>query len=178
MNTLRSFYLEKRVELAKQLDLRSLQDVPNLEKVILNRGMGEYSENHAVLNETLDEFAKLTGQRPVIRKSKKAISNFKLRLDQPIGCMVTLRSARMYDFLAKFLYLSLPKIRDFRGISRTSFDGRGNYAIGLKEVSIFPELGFSGYDKDRGMNIVIVTSADTDDLARALLVILGFPFRK
>lgn len=157
---------------------KNIMAVPKIEKIVINRGVGESTQNSKAIDFTVDVFTAITGQKPVITKSKKAISNFKLRENQPIGCKVTLRSKKMYDFLTKLLKVALPKIRDFRGVSRYAFDGRGNYTLGLKEDALFPEVNYDQIDRSRGFDITIVTSAHTNGEAFDLLELLGMPFRK
>jgi large subunit ribosomal protein L5 len=172
-------YYEQTVRgrLLKEFGLENPHQVPRLEKVVLNVGMGDGAKNPKSLEAAADELAVITGQRPVITRAKKAISNFSLRAGVPIGCAVTLRGARMYEFLDRFITLAVPRIRDFRGLPNRSFDGRGNYTFGIKEQMIFPEIDFDKVERIHGMDITIVTSATRDDLAMALLRELGWPFR-
>ncbi|HET8624897.1 MAG TPA: 50S ribosomal protein L5 [Gemmatimonadales bacterium] len=172
-------YYEQTVRgrLQKEFALQNPHQVPRLAKVVLNVGMGDGAKNPKALEAAADELATITGQRPVITRAKKAISNFSLRAGVPIGCAVTLRGARMYEFLDRFITLAVPRIRDFRGLPSRSFDGRGNYTFGIKEQMIFPEIDFDKVEKIHGMDITIVTSASRDDLAMALLRELGWPFR-
>ncbi len=165
-------------QLMKQFSYSSVMQVPRLEKVVLNMGLGEAIQNVKLLESAQKEIGDITGQKPVITKARKAIANFKLRQGMPIGCKVTLRSERMYEFLDRLLNLALPRIRDFKGVSAKAFDGRGNYALGIREQIIFPEIEYDKIDKIKGMNIVINTSARTDEEAKALLVMLGMPFEK
>ncbi|MEX0802596.1 MAG: 50S ribosomal protein L5 [Candidatus Binatia bacterium] len=153
----------------------SLQ-VPKLEKVTINVGLGEATQNIKALDSTVAEITAITGQKPVITRAKKAIANFKLREGVPIGCMVTLRRARMYEFLDRLIHVALPRVRDFKGISDRSFDGRGNYSLGLREQIIFPEINVDKVEKTRGMTVTITTTAKTDPEGRALLRLLGMPF--
>lgn len=153
-------------------------EVPKLEKVVINMGLGELKENPKALEFALNDLMVITGQKPVVTKAKKSVANFKLRQGMNIGCKVTLRGDRMYDFMDKLISISLPRVRDFRGISPTSFDGRGNYSLGVKEQLIFPEINYDKIDKIRGMDITIVTTARTDEECKALLDALGMPFRK
>jgi large subunit ribosomal protein L5 len=164
--------------LMKELNLSSRMQVPNLKKIVVNLSTAEAVKNPKVLNTAVDEITAITGQKAVITKSKKSISNFKLREDMPIGVMVTLRKERMWAFLERLIHLSLPRVRDFRGLSPRGFDGRGNYNMGLKEQIIFPEIDYDRVDAVRGMNITICTSAANDNQGRALLEALGMPFRK
>jgi large subunit ribosomal protein L5 len=152
--------------------------VPKLKKIVVNMGVGEASRNVKVVDIAADELGKITGQKPVIRKARKAISSFKLRQGMPIGVSVTLRGDIMYEFLDRLISVALPRVRDFKGLNTDSFDGRGNYTMGLKDQLLFPEIDFAKVDKARGMNVTFVTSARTDDEARALLAHLGLPFRK
>jgi large subunit ribosomal protein L5 len=164
--------------LIKELGLKSTMQVPDLEKIVLNVSTNEAVRNPKVLNTAADELTAITGQRAVITKAKKSISNFKLREGMPIGATVTLRKERMWSFLERLIHLSLPRVRDFRGLSPRGFDGRGNYNMGLKEQIIFPEIDYDRADQVRGMNITICTSAVNDNQGRALLEALGMPFRK
>ncbi len=152
--------------------------VPRIKKVVLNMGLGEAIENPKILDSASNELASISGQKPIITRAKKSIAAFKVRKGMPIGCCVTLRRQRMYDFLTKMINIAIPRIRDFRGISPKAFDGRGNYTLGIKEQIIFPEIDYDKIDKIKGMNITIVTTADTDEEARYLLDTLGMPFRK
>jgi large subunit ribosomal protein L5 len=162
----------------KEFQYKNPMQAPKLVKVVLNVGMGEAISNAKSLDHAADELGKITGQRPVITKAKKSIATFKLREGMPIGCMVTLRRERMYEFLDRFINAALPRIRDFKGVSSKSFDGRGNYTVGIKEQIIFPEIEFDKVDSVHGMDIVIVTTAKTDEEGRALLGHLGMPYRK
>ncbi|HET6267191.1 MAG TPA: 50S ribosomal protein L5 [Acidobacteriota bacterium] len=159
-------------------DYKNTMAVPRLRKIVVNMGVGEASKNIKILDSAVDEIGKITGQKAVVRRAKKAISSFKLREGMPIGASVTLRGDRMYEFLDRLISVALPRVRDFKGLSPDSFDGRGNYTIGLKDQLIFPEIDYAKVDKARGMNITVVTSARTDDEARTLLVHLGLPFRR
>lgn len=164
--------------LMKELNLKSRMQVPGLKKIVINVSTAEAVKNPKVLNAAADELAAITGQKAVITKAKKSISNFKLREGMPIGAMVTLRKERMWAFLERLIHLSLPRVRDFRGLSPRGFDGRGNYNMGLKEQIIFPEIDYDKAEQVRGMNITICTSAANDNQGRALLEALGMPFRK
>ncbi|HTG01837.1 MAG TPA: 50S ribosomal protein L5 [Nitrospirota bacterium] len=164
--------------LMKEFQYKSLMQAPKLVKVVLNVGLGEAISNAKALEHAADELAKISGQKAVITRAKKSIATFKLREGMPIGCMVTLRRDRMYEFLDRFISAALPRIRDFKGISSKSFDGRGNYSIGIKEQVIFPEIEIDKVDTIHGMDIVIVTTARTDEEGRALLGHLGMPYRK
>jgi large subunit ribosomal protein L5 len=163
--------------LMKQLNCKNINQVPRIEKIVVNRGVGEASQDIKVLDRTIDEIYSITRQKPAIRKAKKSIANFKLRAGQPIGVMVTLRGVRMYAFLEKLMDTALPRIRDFKGLSPHSFDGRGNYTFGIREQLIFPEIDYNKVDKIRGMNVSIITTAHNDETAKALLDAFGFPFR-
>ena len=164
--------------LMKELGLKSTMQVPGLKKIVINLSTAEAVKNPKVLNTAVDELTAITGQKAVITKSKKSISNFKLREGMPIGAMVTLRKERMWSFLERLIHLSLPRVRDFRGLNSRGFDGRGNYNMGLKEQIIFPEIDYDKAEQVRGMNITICTSAVNDNQGRALLEALGMPFRK
>ncbi|WP_035991899.1 50S ribosomal protein L5 [Leptolyngbya sp. KIOST-1] len=164
-------------KLMEQFKYENIHQVPKVVKVTVNRGLGEASQNAKALESSLSELALITGQRPVVTRAKKAIAGFKIRQGMPVGVMVTLRSDRMYAFLNRLINLTLPRIRDFRGISPKSFDGRGNYTLGLREQLIFPEIDYDSIDQIRGMDITIVTTASTDEEGRALLKELGMPFR-
>jgi large subunit ribosomal protein L5 len=175
---LQEFYHKTvRAKLQKDFGLANPHQVPRLDKVVLNIGMGDAGKNPKQLEAAVEELGLITGQRAVITRAKKAIANFGLRAGMPVGCTVTLRGARMYEFLDRFITLSIPRIRDFRGLPNRSFDGRGNYTFGIKEQMIFPEINFDKVEKIHGMDITIVTSTDRDDLAMALLRELGWPFR-
>ncbi|MEJ7575428.1 MAG: 50S ribosomal protein L5 [Pyrinomonadaceae bacterium] len=164
--------------LAKEFNLTNPMRTPRLEKIVINMGIGEAIANAKLLDTAADELTSITGQKPVITRAKKSIASFKLRKGMPIGVMVTLRGDRMYEFLDRFVSVALPRVRDFRGISPKSFDGRGNYTVGIREQLIFPEIDFNKVDKARGMNISIITTAPNDEEARALLRSLGMPFRQ
>ncbi len=166
-----------RTNLAKQFGLTNPHQVPRLVKIVLNVGMGEGAKNPKLIEAVADELAVITGQKPVVRRSKKAIANFSLRQGQPIGVSVTLRNARMFEFLDRFINVAVPRVRDFRGLPSKSFDGRGNYTLGIKEQMVFPEIDFDKVEKIHGMDITIVTTAGRDDLALALLREFGWPFR-
>ncbi len=164
-------------KLLKDLSLSNIHQVPKVVKVNVNRGLGEAAQNSKTLEASLAEMATITGQKALVTRAKKAIAGFKIRQGMPIGCTVTLRGDRMYAFLERLINLALPRIRDFRGVSPKSFDGRGNYTLGVKEQLIFPEISFDKIDSIRGMDITIVTSASSDEEGRALLKALGIPFR-
>lgn len=156
----------------------SVMQAPKIDKIIINMGVGEAKENKKFLEKAVEEMTLIAGQKPVLTKAKKSVSNFKIREGMAVGCKVTLRGQRMYDFLDKLVNVSLPRVRDFRGVSKTSFDGRGNYALGVKEQLIFPEINYDKIDKIRGMDIIITTTANTDEEARELLKLMGMPFSK
>jgi len=164
--------------LMEKFQYKNINEVPKLEKIVINMGVGEARDNAKVLDTAMADLSIITGQKPVITRAKKSIANFKLREGMPIGCKVTLRGSRMYEFADKVISIALPRVRDFRGISSKSFDGRGNYAFGVKEQLIFPEIEFDKVDKVRGMDIIFVTTAKTDEEARELLSLLGMPFRE
>ncbi|MBT9312333.1 50S ribosomal protein L5 [Leptothoe kymatousa] len=175
---LKDFYNTKVVpKLMEQFEYQNVHEVPKVLKVTVNRGLGEASQNAKALEASVSEVGVITGQRPVITRAKKAIAGFKIRQGMPVGVMVTLRAERMYAFLNRLINLVLPRIRDFRGVSPKSFDGRGNYTLGLREQLIFPEVDYDSVDQVRGMDITIVTTAKTDEEGRALLKELGMPFR-
>lgn len=179
MNRLREKYENQiKDELMKEFNYKSTMQIPKIEKIVVNIGVGDAVSNAKLLEESVAELELITGQKPVVTKSKKSIAGFKLREGMPIGTKVTLRGDKMYDFLDKLVSISLPRVRDFRGVSADSFDGRGNYTLGIKEQLIFPEINFDKVNKTRGMDIVIVTTANTDEQARALLTHLGMPFKK
>jgi large subunit ribosomal protein L5 len=164
--------------LIKHFDYKNVMAVPKLEKIVVNMGLGEAIANAKILDTATDELGRITGQRPVITRAKKSIANFKLRQNMPIGAAVTLRGDRMFEFLDRLTSVVLPRVRDFRGVSTKSFDGRGNYTLGLRDQLIFPEISYEKVDKIRGMNVTIVTTARTDDEARELLRQFGMPFRQ
>ena len=164
-------------KLMDQFKYTNIHQVPKLVKVTVNRGLGEASQNAKALDSSINEIGIITGQKPVVTRAKKAIAGFKIRKGVPVGVMVTLRADRMYDFLDRLINLALPRIRDFRGISPKSFDGRGNYSLGLREQLIFPEIEYDSIDQIRGMDISIITTANTDEEGRALLKEMGMPFR-
>jgi large subunit ribosomal protein L5 len=175
---LKTLYREKIVpKMMEEFKYENLHQVPKIIKVTVNRGLGEASQNAKALESSLAEIALITGQKPVVTRAKKAIAGFKLRQGMPVGIMVTLRSDRMYAFLDRLINLALPRIRDFRGVSAKSFDGRGNYTLGIREQLIFPEVDYDSIDQIRGMDISIVTTASTDEEGRALLKEMGMPFR-
>jgi large subunit ribosomal protein L5 len=163
--------------LMKEFGLKNVMAVPKLEKVVINMGVGEATQNAKVLDPAVAELQQITGQKPVVTKAKKSIAAFKVREGMPIGAMVTLRGDRMYEFLDRLMNVALPRVRDFRGVSTKSFDGRGNYTLGLHDQLIFPEIDYAKVEKQKGMNVTIVTTAKSDDHARALLRQMGMPFR-
>jgi large subunit ribosomal protein L5 len=176
---LKTFYQDKVVpKLLDQFNYENIHQVPKLVKVTVNRGLGEASQNAKALEASLTEIAVITGQKPVVTRAKKAIAGFKIRQGMPVGVMVTLRGDRMYAFLDRLINLALPRIRDFRGVSPKSFDGRGNYTLGVREQLIFPEISYDSIDQIRGMDIAITTTASTDEEGRALLKEMGMPFRE
>jgi large subunit ribosomal protein L5 len=179
MARLKDKYLKEVLpKLMKENDYHSIMQVPRLTKITINVGVGEATQNPKTLEAAVGELTQITGQKPQVNKARKSISNFKLREGQPIGCSVTLRRERMYEFLDRLVSIAMPRIRDFRGVSAKSFDGRGNYNLGLREQLIFPEIDYDKIDKIRGMTVSITTTARTDDEARQLLTELGMPFRK
>ena len=179
MSQLQTLYEEQVVpQLKEKFKYTNVHEIPKLEKIVLNMGMGEAIQNIKILDSAVDELMMIAGQRPVITRAKKSIAAFKLRVGMPIGCMVTLRRERMFDFLNKLVNIALPRVRDFRGISPKAFDGRGNYSVGIREHIIFPEIDYDKIDKIKGMNISIVTTARSDEEGRELLTLLGMPFRK
>jgi large subunit ribosomal protein L5 len=178
MSRLKTLYeAEVRPQLIKEFNYRNIMEVPKLQKVVLNMGLGEAIQNIKILDNAVEELAQIAGQKPVITRAKKSIASFKLRENMPIGCMVTLRRDRMYEFLDKLIHIALPRVRDFRGVSAKSFDGRGNYTLGIREHIIFPEINYDKIDKIKGLNITINMSAKTDEEGRLLLKLLGMPFR-
>lgn len=179
MNRLKQkYHAEVTQALSAKFNYSSVMECPKLEKVVINMGIGEAIANPKLLDEAVAELTQITGQKPVVTKSKKSIANFKLREGMPIGCKVTLRGEKIYEFLDKLFNISLPRVRDFRGVSKTAFDGRGNYTLGIKEQLIFPEINFDKVNKVRGMDIVIVTTAKTNEEGQELLTLMGMPFHK
>lgn len=179
MNRLLESYKKDVVPaLMKEFSYSSIMQAPKVEKIVLNVGLGEAVANPKVIEDAVEELTQITGQRPVVTKAKRSIANFKLREGMPIGCKVTLRGEKMYDFLDKLVSISLPRVRDFRGVSDTAFDGRGNYTLGVREQIIFPEINIDKVSKIRGMDIVIVTTASSNEEAKSLLTGLGMPFAK
>ena len=177
--SLKEKYLEDIVpKLTEQFNFTNVHQVPKVVKITINRGLGEASQNAKALESSLNELTVITGQKPVVTRAKKAIASFKIREGMPVGVMVTLRGEKMYAFLERLINLALPRIRDFRGISPKSFDGRGNYSLGVREQLMFPEIDYDSIDRIRGMDISIVTSATNDEEGRALLKEMGMPFRE
>lgn len=179
MNRLQEKYnTSVKTELVNKFGYKSSMQIPKIEKIVINMGCGDAVANSKVLDDAVEELTIITGQKPVVTKAKKSIANFKLREGMPIGCKVTLRGERMYEFLDKLVSIALPRVRDFHGVNGNAFDGRGNYTLGVKEQLIFPEINFDQIKKVRGMDIVIVTTAPTDEEGRTLLALMGMPFRK
>jgi large subunit ribosomal protein L5 len=179
MARLKKLYLDELApRLMQELQLKNAMEVPRVEKVVINMGLGEAIQNIKVLESAVDELTRITGQKAVITRAKRSIASFKLREGMPIGCMVTLRRERAFEFLDRLINVALPRVRDFKGVSPKGFDGRGNYTVGIREQLIFPEIDLEKIDKVKGMNVTIVTSARTDEEGRALLAALGMPFRK
>jgi len=179
MARLKKLYWEELApRLMQELQLKNVMEVPRVEKVVINMGLGEAIQNIKVLEAAVDELTRITGQKAVITRAKRSIASFKLREGMPIGCMVTLRRERAFEFLDRLINVALPRVRDFKGVSPKGFDGRGNYTVGIREQLIFPEIDLEKIDKVKGMNVTIVTSARTDEEGRALLAALGMPFRK
>ena len=178
MEALRKKYVEEAVPaLMKKFEYESIMQVPKLNKIVINIGLGDVKDNPKAWDNAIEELTLISGQKPIITKAKKSIANFKLREGAKIGCSVTIRGQKMYEFAYKFVNLALPRVRDFRGVSPKSFDGRGNYSIGIKEQLIFPEIEYDKVDKLRGMDITFVTTAKTNEEGKELLSLLGMPFR-
>ena len=169
---------EVKANLMKEFNYSSVMEIPKIEKIVANIGVGDATGNSKLIDDSVKELQQITGQKPVVTKAKKSIATFKLREGMPIGCKVTLRGERMYEFYDKLVSITLPRTRDFRGVNKNAFDGRGNYTLGIKEQTIFPEINFEQVNRVRGMDIVSVTTANTDEEARFLLKELGFPFAK
>jgi len=179
MSRLKEIYQNELVpKLKEELQLKNVMEVPRVEKVVVNMGLGEAIQNVKILESAVEEMSRITGQKAVITRAKKSIAQFKLREEMPIGVMVTLRRDRAYEFLDRLINVALPRVRDFKGVSAKAFDGRGNYTLGIREQLIFPEIDIEEIDKIKGMNVTIVTSARTDEEGRALLTGMGMPFRK
>jgi large subunit ribosomal protein L5 len=178
MSRLRDRYTKDVVPaLKKEFGYKNVMAIPKIEKVVVNMGLGEATQNAKIVDTGADEVTKITGQKPVVTRAKKSIAQFKVRKGMPIGAMVTLRGERMWEFLDRLMSIALPRVRDFRGVSARGFDGRGNFTLGLKDQLIFPEIDYMKVDKARGMNISVVTTAKTDEESRKLLQLLGMPFR-
>jgi len=179
VSRLKEFYETEVVDaLTKKFSYKNVMAVPKLSKIVINMGVGEAKENSKVLDGAVKDLTIISGQKPVITKAKKSVAAFKLRQGMPIGCKVTLRGERMYEFADRLINISLPRVRDFRGVKANSFDGRGNYTMGIKEQLIFPEIEYDKVDKIRGMDIIFVTTAETDEEGRELLRLFGMPFEK
>lgn len=179
MGALREYYQKECVPaLTKEFGYANIMEIPKLEKIVLNMGLGEAVQNPKIIEGAVEELTRIAGQKAVVTKAKKSIATYKLREGMPIGCRVTLRGERMYDFFSKLVNISLPRVRDFRGLSPKGFDGRGNYSMGIKEQIIFPEIDYDKIDKIKGLNITIVTTAADDASGRSLLKMMGMPFRK
>lgn len=179
MTRLKETYQKEIVDgMTKKFGYKNVMQVPRLEKIVINMGIGEAKENSKVLDAAMAELAIISGQKPVATRAKNSIANFKIREGMPIGCKVTLRGERMYEFFDRLINLALPRVRDFRGVNPNAFDGRGNYALGIKEQLIFPEIEYDKVDKVRGMDVIVVTTAETDEEARELLAQFGMPLQK
>lgn len=179
MSRLKETYLnEIRDAMQKKFEYKNVMEIPKLDKIVINMGVGEAKENAKVLETAVKDLETITGQKAVITRAKHSVANFKLREGQPIGCKVTLRGDKMYEFLDRLVNLALPRVRDFRGVNPNAFDGRGNYALGIKEQIIFPEIEYDKVDKVRGMDIIFVTTANSDEEARELLTLFNMPFAK
>lgn len=179
MARLKDLYLNEIVAgMTKKFGYENVMEVPKIDKIVINMGVGEAKDNAKVLETAIKDMEIIAGQKPVITKAKKSVANFKIREGMAIGCKVTLRGAKMYEFADRLINLSLPRVRDFRGVNPNAFDGRGNYSLGIKEQLIFPEIEYDKVDKVRGMDIIFVTTAKTDEEARELLTLFGMPFRK
>ena len=179
MSTLKDYYNSTVAPaMMKKFNYENVMQIPKLDKVVINMGVGEAKENSKVLDTAISDLEIITGQKAVVTRAKKSVANFKLREGQPIGCKVTLRGEKMYEFVDRLINLALPRVRDFRGVNPNAFDGRGNYAMGIKEQLIFPEIEYDKVDKVRGMDVIFVTTAQTDEEARELLAQFGMPFKK
>ena len=179
MSRLRDQYEnEIKDAMVKKFGYKNVMEIPKLDKVVVNMGVGEAKENAKILEAAMGDMEIITGQKPVVTRSKNSIANFKIREGMPIGCKVTLRGEKMYEFVDRLVNLALPRVRDFRGVNPNAFDGRGNYALGIKEQLIFPEIEYDKVDKVRGMDVIFVTTAKTDEEARELLTLFGMPFSK
>ena len=176
---LKEMYQNEMVDaMIKKFGYKNIMEVPKLDKIVVNMGVGEAKENAKLLDSAVKDMETITGQKAIVTKAKKSVANFKIRENMPIGCKVTLRGEKMYEFADRLINLALPRVRDFRGVSANSFDGRGNYALGIKEQLIFPEIEYDKIDKTRGMDIIFVTTAKTDEEARYLLTLFNMPFEK
>ena len=179
MSRLKDLYNDEIVDaLTKKFGYKNVMEVPKLDKIVINMGVGEAKDNAKLLESAVKDLETITGQKAVLTRAKKSVANFKIREGMPIGCKVTLRGDKMYEFLDRLVNLALPRVRDFRGVNPNAFDGRGNYALGIKEQLIFPEIEYDKVDKVRGMDIIFVTTAETDEEARELLTQFGMPFKK
>lgn len=179
MSRLKDLYKSEIVDaMVKKFEYKNIMEVPKLDKIVINMGVGEAKDNSKVLETAVKELETITGQKVVTTKAKNSVANFKIREGMPIGCKVTLRGEKMYEFLDRLVNLALPRVRDFRGVNSASFDGRGNYALGIKEQIIFPEIEYDKIDKVRGMDVIVVTTAKTDEEARELLRLFNMPFKK
>ena len=179
MSRLKEQYQNEIIDaMIKKFGYKNIMEVPKLDKVVINMGVGEAKDNAKLLDAAIADMEKITGQKAVVCKAKKSVANFKIREGMPIGCKVTLRGEKMYEFVDRLVNLALPRVRDFRGVNPNAFDGRGNYALGIKEQLIFPEIEYDKVDKVRGMDIIFVTTANTDEEARELLTLFGMPFKK
>lgn len=179
MSRLRELYENEIVAaMQKKFEYKNTMQVPKMEKIVINMGVGEAKENAKILDSATKDLETITGQKPIITKAKKSVASFKIREGMPIGCKVTLRGERMYEFMDRLINLALPRVRDFRGVNPNAFDGRGNYALGIKEQLIFPEIEYDKIDKVRGMDVIFVTTAHTDEEARELLTLFNMPFTK
>lgn len=179
MSRLKDLYKDEIVEaMIKKFGYKNVMEVPKLDKIVINMGVGEAKENAKILDSAVKDLETITGQKAVLTRAKNSVANFKIREGMPIGCKTTLRGEKMYDFMDRLVNLALPRVRDFRGVSADSFDGRGNYALGIKEQLIFPEIEYDKVEKVRGMDVIVVTTAKTDEEARELLRLFGMPFAK
>ncbi len=179
MSRLKEKYMNDIIaSMTKKFNYKNIMQVPKLDKIVINMGVGEAKENSKILDSAMSDLEIISGQKPVVTRAKNSVANFKIREGMPIGCKVTLRGEKMYDFADRLINLALPRVRDFRGVNPDAFDGRGNYALGIKEQLIFPEIEYDKIDKVRGMDIIFVTTAKTDEEARELLTEFGMPFRK
>ena len=179
MSRLKTMYNDEIVDaMIKKFGYKNVMEVPKLDKIVINMGVGEAKENAKVLDTAVSELETITGQKAVLTRAKKAVANFKIREGMPIGCKVTLRGEKMYEFLDRLVNLALPRVRDFRGVNPNAFDGRGSYTLGIKEQIIFPEIEYDKIDKVRGMDVIVVTTAKTDEEARELLTLFNMPFKK